>query len=225
MKEKILIVAAHSDDETLGCGGSIAKHCANGDDVAVLFMTDGVGSRDSSGSAEATHRERACHRALEILGCSTFQSFDFPDNALDSVPLLSVAKKIEEFCSIWGLPSTVYTHHPHDLNIDHRIVHSATLVAFRPQPTGLGKPGTILSFEVPSSTRWFGSSPGFHPNFFNNISSHLEKKLLALDAYSEEMRPWPHARSLRAVEALAQMRGSTVGVDAAEAFVVERIII
>jgi len=224
MKEKILVIAAHSDDEALGCGGSIAKHCAKGHDVAVLFMTDGVGSRQGTGDAEARQRNDASKRALEILGCTTFERFDFPDNALDSVPLLTVTKKIEEFCNGWGIPSTVYTHHPQDLNIDHRIVHSATLVAFRPQPSASRLPGTILSFEVPSSTGWFGSAPAFQPNYFSDITSHLSTKLLALEAYSEEMRPWPHARSLRAVEALAHTRGSAVGVEAAEAFVVERII-
>lgn len=224
MKEKILIIAAHSDDEALGCGGSIAKHCAAGDDVAVIFMTDGVGSRQGSGDAESLHRNDASRRALEILGCTNFERFDFPDNAMDRVSLLAITKKIEEFCDGWGTPSTVYTHHPQDLNIDHRIVHSAALTAFRPQPSASEQPRTILSFEVPSSTGWFGSAPVFQPNYFSDITPYLQTKLLALEAYSEEMRPWPHARSLRAVEALAHTRGSTVGVEAAEAFVVERII-
>lgn len=191
MVEKALIVAVHSDDEVLGCGETIAKHCAAGDDVAVLFMTDGVGSRENASSEDAVTRENASREALEILRCGISRRFDFPDNALDSVPLLHVAKKIEDFCSDWGVPTTVYTHHPQNLNIDHRVVHAATLVAFRPQASAVGRPGTILSFEVSSSTGWFGSSPGFQPNFFNDISPYLEKKIHALEAYAREMRPWP----------------------------------
>lgn len=224
MNEKVLIVAAHSDDEVLGCGGGIARHVAQGDDVAVLFMTNGVGSRQAAGDAEAVSRHEASRRALEILGCGTFRRFDFPDNALDSVPLLSIAKAIEDFCREWGQPSVVYTHHPGDLNIDHRITHSATMVCFRPQPQAAGIPRLILSFEVASSTGWFGSLPSFQPNYFVNIEAYLERKLRALGEYSDEMRPWPHSRSSMAVESMARVRGSTVGCAAAEAFVVERII-
>lgn len=224
MKEKILVVAAHSDDETLGCGGSIARHVAEGDEVAVLFMTDGVGSRLRTAESAADERHTASGRALGILGCRTYERFDFPDNALDSVPLLSIAQAIEKFCSTWGQPDVVYTHHPADLNIDHRLTHAATMVCFRPQPQGRGKPHVILSFEVPSSTGWHGSVSTFQPNFHQDVTKFLRAKVSALEAYSEEMRPWPHARSIPAVEALARYRGSTVGCDAAEAFTIERMI-
>lgn len=224
MREKILVVAAHSDDEVLGCGGSIARHASEGDEVAVLFMTDGVGSRQEAGAQEAHSREQASRRALEILGCRKFQRFDFPDNALDSVPLLSIARVIENFCQDWGQPSVVYTHHPGDLNIDHRITHAASMVCFRPQPQAKGNPRLILSFEVASSTGWFGSLSTFQPNCYRDITPFLDVKTEALQAYEQELRPWPHARSIRALQALAHTRGSTVGVEAAEAFVIERMI-
>jgi LmbE family N-acetylglucosaminyl deacetylase len=224
MNEKILVVAAHSDDETLGCGGSIARHVAEGDDVAVLFMTDGVGSRLQKDDSAADDRTASSRKALSILGCRTFERFDFPDNALDSVPLLLIAQAIEKFCSAWGQPDVVYTHHPADLNIDHRLTHAATMVCLRPQTQAMGKPRIILSFEVPSSTGWNGSLSTFQPNFHQDIAKFLSAKLSALDAYSEEMRPWPHARSIQALEALARFRGATVGCEAAEAFIIERMI-
>lgn len=224
MKEKVLVIAAHSDDEALGCGGSIAKHAAQGDDVAVLFMTDGVGARLEAGDAEAERRAEASRHALEILGCTTFHRFDFPDNGLDTISLLNIAQAVESFLVSWGTPSVVYTHHPGDLNVDHRIVHSATMVCFRPQPSTSGSPRLILSFEVPSSTGWHGSLSSFQPNCYRDITLYLEKKTQALAAYCEEMRQWPHARSIRALEALAHSRGSMIGCEAAEAFVIERMI-
>lgn len=227
MNDKILVVAAHSDDEALGCGGAIAAHAARGDDVAVLFMTDGVASRHGVGLSEANARRAASEEALRILGCKHHRRFDFPDNALDRVALLEVTQAIEGFCGEWGMPVAVYTHHAGDLNIDHRIVNSATHVCFRPQPHAAGLPRMILSFEVSSSTGWLGTSHNtpFIPNCYKDITGHLDQKIAALQAYHEEMRPWPHARSVPAIEALARMRGSTIGVEAAEAFVIERLIL
>lgn len=222
---KILVVAAHSDDEVLGCGGTIAKHVGQGDDVAILYMTDGVGSRNSS-QHEKVERAEACRRALQILGPSTFRNFDFPDNAMDRVPLIDVVRELESFCREWGIPDRVYTHHAGDLNIDHRLTHQATLTCFRPQPLSAGKPRDILSFEVPSSTGWAGSGPDavFQPNLYIDITAELDTKTKALRAYQTEMREWPHPRSIEAVVHLARYRGSSVGLAAAEAFLIERMI-
>ncbi|WP_201767081.1 PIG-L deacetylase family protein [Novipirellula maiorica] len=223
--QKVLVVAAHPDDEALGCGGAMACHAAMGDEVAVLFMTDGVSSRLSAGQSEAATRNTAMQSAMSILGVSRFQAMTFPDNAMDSVPLLEITQVIEEFCSDWGVPDTVYTHHASDLNLDHRLTHQAVMTCFRPQPAADGKPTKILSFEVLSSTGWEGTTAdSFRPNYFVDIRSTLKKKLEALDAYSEEMRPFPHARSLETAEHLARYRGASVGMPAAEAYVVQRIL-
>lgn len=224
MHNKILVIAAHSDDEVLGCGGTIARHAAQGDDVAVLFMTDGVGARIGAGNNKVTRRKAASNQALKILGCTKYINFDFPDNAMDSRPLLEIVNKIEDFCSEWGSPSTVYTHHPNDLNIDHQVTHAATMACFRPQPKIQPPTKKILSFEVPSSTGWNGSLSCFNPNYYVDITPFTDMKIRALESYADEMRPWPHARSFDALEALAKYRGSTVGYEAAEAFVVERIL-
>lgn len=222
---KVLIVAAHADDEALGCGGTIALHADAGDDIAALFMTDGVGSRTGSGNIEAQARTSAMESALFVLGVAHHKAFDFPDNAMDSVSFLQIPKAIEDFCSVWGVPDIVYTHHDSDLNIDHRITRTAALTCFRPQPSMNGLPSRILSFEVLSSTGWGGHTPNpFQPNYFVDISATLRRKLTAINAYAEEMRPWPHARSVESVDFLARHRGAAIGIEAAEAFVVERII-
>jgi LmbE family N-acetylglucosaminyl deacetylase len=122
-------------------------------------------------------------------------------------------------------PSMIYTHHGSDLNVDHRLTHQAVLTACRPQPNGLVT--RILAFEVPSSTEWSSASIGapFMPNWFVNISAVIDKKMAALASYGEELRPFPHARSVEGVQALAMLRGSSCGVEAAEAFMLVREIV
>lgn len=221
----ILVVAAHADDEALGCGGTIRRHVDAGDTVEVLFLTNGVGARLKADSHAAQRRQMAMESALRILGVTRFSCLDFPDNALDTVPLIYVVRAIENLQNNKKVPDIVYTHHGGDLNIDHQIALRAVMTLFRPQSKE-ASPSIILSFEVPSSTGWFGMSSSSHfiPNYFVDISGALEAKMIALQAYHEEMRPWPHARSIEAMEHLARMRGSSVGLEAAEAFCVERMV-
>jgi LmbE family N-acetylglucosaminyl deacetylase len=221
--ESLLIVAAHPDDEVLGCGGTIARHTAEGSTVNVIFLADGVTSRDRADSAERQRRQAAAHQAANCLGIHSVQFHDFPDNRLDTIELIKIVQTIEQAIA-QHQPDTVLTHHAGDVNIDHQRVHQAVVTACRPQP---GHPvRTLLFFEVPSSTEWQppGSAPAFTPNWFVDISSTLDCKLKALDAYAEELRVWPHPRSLQAVEALARWRGATVGVEAAEAFILGRYL-
>ena len=227
LKRRVLVVAAHADDEVLGCGGSLIRHSEDGADIAAIFLTNGVGSRDSAGEPETSVRDASLARAMKILGVCSYTRLEFPDNALDTVSLLSIAKAVEAFCEKWGCPDIVYTHHPGDLNIDHQLAHRAVMTTFRPQPSQCGCPAQILSFEVLSSTGWRGSTGaiGFLPNYYVDISSTLERKLQALNAYSQELRAWPHARSAQATEHLARFRGAIAGLEAAEAFCVERIIV
>ena len=226
-KEKVLVVAAHPDDEALGCGGTIARHIAKGDSVYVVFLTDGVGSRTSNqgGATDAAARSVSSLSALKVLGVTedAITAFSFPDNAMDSVPRLEVVKAIESVIS-QVQPEVVYTHHAGDLNVDHRYAYEATMTACRPQPESSVK--EIYSYEVPSSTAWLGASYGrhFEPNFYVEITDYLNCKMKALIEYEEEMRIFPHARSKEALEHLARWRGSQVGLLAAEAFVVERVI-
>ena len=219
---KIAVIAAHPDDEVLGCGATIARHVALGDEVHVLLMTDGVSARGESGAA-ADGRRRAMEQALSILGVKTWRLLDLPDNEMDSRPLLKIIQAIEPMIEEMD-PSIIYTHFHGDLNVDHRITHQAVMTACRPQP---GCSVTeIFCFEVPSSTDWAGSGQAmFQPNVFVDVTDHWDIKARALNAYSLEMRTAPHARSIDALDMLSRTRGASVGMQRAEAFVCMRRLV
>jgi N-acetylglucosamine malate deacetylase 1 len=219
---RVLVVAAHPDDEVLGCGGAIARHARRGDAVHILIVAEGVTSRfpvrRPDQHAEDIHNLRnAARQAAEILGAVSVTMLDFPDNRMDSVDVLDVTKAIEAVVAE-HMPAIIYTHHPGDLNVDHERVHRAVAAACRPQP---GCSVTrLLLFEVASGTGWrmSGAADAFTPNWFVDITSTLDAKLDALRAYGSEMRGWPHARSLEALAHQARWRGAATGVAAAEAF-------
>ena len=223
MNKKILVVAAHPDDETLGCGGAIAKHSNEGDEVKVIVMTDGVSSRFISKSKEVKNRNEALQKAMRILGADLLRCGEFPDNMLDTVPLLELIQYIENLKKDFNF-DIIYTHSPSDLNIDHRIIFEATLTAFRPEPEECIT--EIRSFEIPSSTDYSSGkiNQNFSSNLFIDTSSHHELKLKALGCYDMELRDFPHSRSLESVNALAKTRGASVGLKMAEAFEVIRRI-
>ena len=218
----ILVVAAHPDDEVLGCGGTIARHADSGDSVQVLIVAEGSTSRQQERDRARVRDElsaltKAAQKAGSILGAAGVELLDFPDNRLDSLDRLDLIKRIEQ-CVERHQPECVYVHHAGDVNVDHRRLHESVVTACRPTPGHSAK--RLLSFEVASSTEWQspGSGPPFQPNWFVDISDQWERKREALVAYSSEMRDWPHARSLKAIEHLARWRGAQVGVDAAESF-------
>lgn len=222
MNKTVLVVSAHSDDEALGCAGTIAKHVASGDKVHLLFMTDGVGSRLASDES-VLRRKRAADKATQILGVASKQNFDFPDNRMDSVPLLDIVKTIEGIIEKYK-PEIIYTHHIGDLNVDHHVTHKAVLTACRPQPGFCVR--EIYAFEVMSSTEWasYGFVP-FMPNMFVDVSDFWDVKKLALQAYEEEVKQDPHSRSIENLMHLACHRGCCVGANLAEGFMVVRIIV
>lgn len=213
----VLAVAAHADDEVLGCGGTLARHAAEGDRVHVLFLADGVGSRSGVSTADIGRREDAARAAHEILGVSNAVFLGLPDNRLDGLALLDVVQPLEKILSEIS-PRIVYTHHFGDLNVDHRVAHQAVLTACRPQPGQEVR--EIYAFEIMSSTEWAAPCAApFLPSYYVDISTYLPQKLRALEKYAEEMRAAPHSRSVEHVEYLARHRGMCVGVAAAEAFV------
>jgi LmbE family N-acetylglucosaminyl deacetylase len=221
---RILIVAAHPDDEVLGCGGTIARHAAAGHVVNILFMADGVGARGRGVKAGAkTERRAAALQSAKILGARKPQFLNFADNRMDEKPLLEIVHGLERAVAKLK-PDVVYTHHRSDLNIDHRITHDAVLTTFRPLPGASVK--AIYSFEVPSSTEWAAPSAGdaFVPALFVDTAPFQAIKTKALNCYIKEMRPFPHPRSLQAIEALGRWRGASVGLKAAEAFMVVRLL-
>lgn len=229
--KKILVLAAHPDDEILGCGGTIANHIKQGDQVKVVIMAEGLTSRLDRRDKKTFAKEfkelyNSAKKANQALGVTDVEILDFPDNRMDSVDMIDVVKVIEVFIKKYS-PDMIYTHHFCDLNVDHQVIHQATLTAARPLPGQKIK--KVLFFEIPSSTDWgfSGVATGnyFNPNVFINIEHTLKLKLKALDCYHQEMRPFPHARSVEALEALAKWRGAFSGFKAAEAFVLGRELI
>jgi N-acetylglucosamine malate deacetylase 1 len=224
----ILVIAAHPDDEVLGCGATIAKYTNLGVPVHCIIAAQGIASRAGISRQEAEReilqlqiKTKEAHR---VLGISSTTLLNFPDNRMDSVDLLDVIQAIESVL-VEIMPTHVFTHQTNDVNIDHQILHNAVLAACRPQP---GKNIVEVNyFEIQSSSEWrFGASAnGFHPNYFEEVTSTINTKLAALECYASEMRDFPHARSYRAVKALSEWRGATVGVNNAEAFETGRRIV
>lgn len=218
----VLIIAAHPDDEALGCAGTIAKHIAKGDNVNILFMTNGISARNDITPSDKLERSGGMANAMKTLGVDNYQCFDFPDNKMDTVPLLTIVQAIEKILNNTN-PNIIYTHFAHDLNIDHRITHQAVMTACRPILGSCVK--KIFSFEVLSSTEWQSNSmPKFSGNYIVDISQYWQKKEQALTCYQKELRDFPHSRSLECIEALATLRGATHGFAKAEVFQIERII-
>lgn len=219
-RKKILVVAAHPDDEVLGCGASIAKHVAKNDKVRVLLLGEGVTSRRKLSETQKekliVQLRKMTQKAARILGVEKITTKSFPDNKFDSVPLLDIIHAIEQEMEVFN-PDIVYTHNKSDVNIDHRKTLEAVESAVRPIPSR--KTQTVLAFEIPSSTEWNFIRYPFAPNYFNGIKNEfLAKKIRALISYSSEKRPFPHPRSPEFSEALAKVRGSQSGQNLAEAF-------
>ncbi len=223
MKKNILVIVAHPDDETIGMGGTIAKHTSEGDFVNVITMTDGVSSRDKDLEVSKDARKTSLEKVSKILGFKWVTCANFPDNAMDSVPLLTITKFIEGIKQSIN-PNIIYTHSGSDLNIDHRIVSQATITAFRPQPEEMWE--EIRAFEIPSATDFSHKSIAapFSPNLYINISDYWPLKLAALKEFQQEMRPAPHTRSFEGLHNLAKYRGNQSGLNYAESFEIIRRI-
>ena len=221
MSEIVLIIVSHSDDESISMAGTICKHVIRGDKVYVMSMTDGVSSRNDIVKDSIKKRKEASIKASKILGFEWVKCFDFDDNLMDNYPLLDVVKAIEINKQNYK-PTLVYTHSISDLNIDHRVVGNAVLTAFRPQPMEICR--EIRLFEIASATDYGNSSitGTFVPNLFIDISNNWELKKEALTAYNDEMRDYPHSRSIEGIKNLAKLRGNQVGLNLAEAFQVIR---
>jgi len=218
--KKILIIAAHPDDEILGCGGTISK-LKNENCIEVLFMTNGVSSRKKN-KKQILRRKKAYLNLFKHLSLPVPKNFNLPDNEMDKIPLLKIVKKIEQKIRSYR-PDTIITHYSHCLNIDHKITYEAVITACRPVNELSVK--KILSFEIPSSTDWaLYKGKNFQPNYFIDISKHIKNKINLIKFYKEELRSYPHSRSIPAIKALASFRGVSCGVKYAEGFYLNRFI-
>ena len=218
----ILVVVAHPDDEVLGCGGAIAGHAADGHDVHIAILGEGVSSRHTQrADAPAEHLEKLrvdANAAARTLGARSVLFGGLPDNRFDQAPLLDVTKQVEAWLEQLR-PAVIYTHHPGDLNIDHGTTFRAVVTATRPGAS----PNPVLDVyacEVLSSTEWAFQriEPIFRPNVFVDISATLDRKIAAMQCYESERRAAPHPRSPDVIRAAAVRWGSVAGMAAAEPF-------
>jgi len=214
--KNVLVLAAHPDDETLGCGGTIKRLAEEGHNIRLITFTNGEGAR----GATDKNRNTVLDDVSEILGINSFTYGDFPDNAMDSVPMLEICKFLEY--NLTFDPDLIFTHFQGDLNVDHQIVAKATWTVFRPQT---GKEHKILSYFVPSSTDYNPSSCFNASTYYDLQRSHLSEKVRALRVYDAEMRDYPHTRSYDNVINLMKVWGSEVGVQYAEKFVTIREVL
>jgi LmbE family N-acetylglucosaminyl deacetylase len=218
---KVLVVAAHPDDEILGVGGTVRKHVLAGDDVRLLIACEGVSMR-----YEEEHHQRVVAQAREagkILGVADVLFGELPDQRLDTLPRVEVAAKIEEVVRAID-PQIVYTHFGGDVNHDHGVLFQAVQVATRPYSAPNVR--EVLAFETPSSTEWGAPAVqgAFVPQIFVDVSQTLEDKIRAFCRYEREVRPAPHPRSPESLRARAQTWGSVIGVAAAEVFMLVRAV-
>ena len=221
---KILIIAAHPDDELLGAGATVCRWIEEGAAAKSLILATGLLSRDPKHDTTSTPLEALrsdAQAANAHLGIQEIEFLDFPDNAMDRMPLLEVVKAVEKEIASYR-PTIILTHFSQDLNIDHRITFQAVMTACRPQ-NGRDHP-EIYSFFIPSSTDWIDpqTHPSFCPNLYVDVKTTIQKKIKALSHYTTEMKPYPHSRSLGAVLNHAQYWGNRVGLQYAEPLIMIR---
>ena len=225
MNRRVLVVAAHPDDEVLGCGGTVAKLANNGCEIFTLILGTGIASRYETGQSEKAEREieklrDAMYEANAIIGVKKVFTGDFPDNKFDTAALLNLIKAVERIKKEVR-PDIIFTHYKNDLNIDHQITYKAVITSARPLPGETVR--EIYSFEVPSSTEW-NYPLSFSPEVFFDITETIELKTKALGAYESELRDFPHPRSINGIKVNSQYRGMAAGMLYAEAFKAVRII-
>ena len=218
---RVLVVAAHPDDEVLGMGGTIAMHARGGDVVRILCVTDGSSAQYPGDAARRRQKEEEAREAAAVLGVTDYVHLDLPDMRLDTVAHVDVNRPIELHVAEFR-PDVVYVVHP-DVNQDHGRVFDSVAVATRPTPGQCVR--RLLTFAPTSSTEW--TPPGqnwFTPNVFVDITETFELKVRAFARYRTEYRPYPHPRNERALRAAAEHVGVSVGCEFAEPFVLVRSI-
>jgi N-acetylglucosamine malate deacetylase 1 len=218
---RVLVVAAHPDDEVLGMGGTIALHTSRGDDVRVLVVTDGSSTQYPGDAETRSRKEEEARRAAAELGVQDYVHLDHPDMRLDTLQHVEVNRVIEEHVQGFA-PAVLHTVQP-DVNNDHRVLFDSVAVATRPVP---GQPvRRLLTYAPASSTEWTPAAVNwFVPNWYVDVTETLERKIAAFAHYETERRDYPHPRSERAIRATAEFHGTTCGCEYAEPFVLVRSV-
>ncbi len=214
MSHRVLVIAGHPDDEVLGVGGTVAKHVAAGDEVTALIAAAGSLIHDINSEGVAI---REAQEAARKLGVHDLKMLDLPDQRLDTLSLVDIITPIEKAVRVLQ-PQIVYLQWGGDINKDHKLLFEAALVALRPIEECID---TIFAFDTVSSSEW-GYPRDFNPDTWVDVSAQLEQKIAALKCYGSEMRPFPHPRSVEAIEAKMKSTGAQVCIPCAEAFMTIR---
>jgi LmbE family N-acetylglucosaminyl deacetylase len=216
---RVLVFAAHPDDEVLGMGGAIAVHTDRGDEVRIVVVTDGSSTQYPDDAETRARKEQEALAAAAELGVTDYVHLDLPDMRLDTLPHVDVNRVVEEHI-VDFLPQVVYTPHP-DVNRDHRMLFDSVAVATRPVPGQVVR--RVLTYAPTSSTEWTPAGLNwFVPNWFVDITTTLERKVASFGHYETERRDYPHPRSERAIRAAAEFYGASCGCEHAEPFVLVR---
>lgn len=222
--KRVLIIAAHPDDEVLGCGGIMAKYLKKGVEFSVLFVAEGsscrfIDIRDKQAILDIKKRTENSRKALSYLGVNRVCFNDFPCGRLDQVPIIEINKLIENEINVYK-PDTVLTHSLCDANNDHRVIYNSTIMATR--PGALNTVARVFTYEVLSSSQWSFNGE-FSPNFFVSLSDEdVNEKWKALSFYESEIRNYPFPRSEEGIRISAMNRGMQAGCKYAEAFILVR---
>ncbi len=217
---RVLVIAPHPDDETLGCGGTLLKHIAAGDQVSWLIVTRGHEPQWSKDILENKETEISAVKAAYKF--EKLYRLDYPTTRMDS---LANDEVIAGFHSVIdeAKPTCIYLNHSGDVHTDHRIIFDCVISAIKPFNTSRHGVKRLLSYETPSSTDAAPPNfPNFQPNVFTDITTFIERKLEIMSIYSSEIQSYPLPRSLDSLKALARYRGATIGVEYAESFMLVR---
>jgi LmbE family N-acetylglucosaminyl deacetylase len=212
--KRVLVIAAHPDDEVLGCGGTVALHTRHGHEATALIVCEGESLRYGNGGVGQVSHSRC---AAEKLGIKDLRLLGFPDQKLDTLTLTEIITPIEKVIQEIQ-PLVIYCQHGEDINLDHQLLFKAVLVATRPTIRSVA---AVYSFDTASSTEW-AYPRTFVPDTWVDISETLKIKLEAMSCYKSELREYPHPRSLKALEYKARAWGNQSCMDAAEVFMTVR---
>jgi LmbE family N-acetylglucosaminyl deacetylase len=216
---RVLVFAAHPDDEVLGMGGTIALHASRGDSVRIVCVTDGSSTQYPGDAARREQKDREALAAAAALGVTDYVHLDLPDMRLDTVPHVDLNSVVEEHVREFR-PGVVYTAQP-DVNRDHRALFDSVAVATRPVPGQVVR--RVLTYAPTSSTEWTPAAVNwFAPNWYVDVTETIERKIAAFAQYETERREYPHPRSERAIRATAEFHGTTCGCEYAEPFMLVR---
>lgn len=218
----VAAIMAHPDDEVLGCGGTLARFSRSNASIHILILATGLTSRGPVDELALGALKKQASLAAGKVGAKTIDFADFPDNAMDSVPLLEIVKKVENFVSKIE-PDLVFTHHSGDINIDHDLTQRAVMTAMRSLPNS--KPIELLACEILSSSEFGPTDKQIKRHLYFRLSEQDVKSAIeALNCYQGEIREWPHPRSAKALEHQLRLRGAECGAKAAEVFEVLRVV-